>query len=344
MKLDERKLAILAAVVYEFIKTGEPVGSKTILSASGLNVSSATIRNDMAVLEKMGFLEQPHTSAGRVPTYYGYRLYIEKLMHPHALSSSEKRDIDQKLLSGGATAESVLENAAELLSDATGLAVVNADNLLQFSVITRVEVVPAGRKLYALLMITSTGSVKNKLCRLEFDLSEEQMQFFGKFINDHLKGINVEKLTPGMLQNMAIALGGYMISLSPLLYAVYELGEEFARNHVHVRGEQKLLNASGIDSGEIIRFINERQELSRLLSGAMNGLQVLFGKESDVFAVTNSSMIVTPYQVGKEQGGTLGVIGPLRLDYQTVIPYMQYFSESVTKLLSDLIDEEKEGM
>lgn len=344
MKLDERKLAILAAVVNEYIKTGEPVGSKTILSASGLNVSSATVRNDMAALEQMGFLEQPHTSAGRIPTYYGYRMYIEKLMRPHPLSNHEKREIDQKLLAGGATAETVLENAADVLSDATGLAVINADNLLQFSVITRVEVVPAGRKLYALLMITSTGSVKNKLCRLEFDLSEEQMKFFGKFVNEHLKGINVDTLTPAMLQNMAIALGGYMISLSPLLYAVYELGEEFARSNVHVRGEQKLLNASGIDSGEIIRFISGRQEIARLLNGAMTGLQVLFGKENEVFAVTNSSLIVTPYQVGREQGGSMGVIGPLRLDYEKVIPYMQYFSESVTRLLSDMIEDDKEGM
>lgn len=343
MTLDERKLSILAAVVNEYIKTGEPVGSKTILLTSGMNVSSATVRNDMAALEKMGFLEQPHTSAGRIPTYYGYRMYIEKLMRPHPLSSSEKREIDKRLLAGGATAESVLENAAELLSDATGLAVVNADNLLQFSVITRVEVVPAGRKLYALLMITSTGSVKNKLCRLEFELSAEQMQFFARFVNEHLNGINVEKLTPAMLQNMAIALGGYMISLSPLLYAVYELGEEFVRSNVHVRGEQKLLNAAGIDSGEIIRFISGRQELSKLLIGAMSGLQVLFGKEDDVFAVTNSSMILTPYQVGQEQGGSMGVIGPLRLDYETVIPYMQYFSESVTRLLSDMIETEKEG-
>ncbi len=343
MKLDDRKLAILAAVVNEYIKTGEPVGSKTILLTTGLAVSSATIRNEMAALEKFGFLEQPHTSAGRVPTYYGYRLYIERLMQPRALTDAQKKEIDNHLLSGDATAESVVANASELLSDVTGLAVINADNLLQFSVITRVEVVPAGRKLYALLMITSTGQIKNKICRLEFDLTDDQMQFFGTFINRHLQGINVDELTPAMLQNMAIALGSYMISLSPLLYAVYQMSEDFSRSNIHVHGEQKLLRAGNIDSGEMLRFINERQELGNLLTGAMSGLQVLFGKEDDTFAVTNSSMIVTPYQIGMEKGGTLGVIGPLRLDYQTVIPYMQYFSESVTKLLSEIIENEKEG-
>ncbi len=339
MNLDERKLLVLSAIVDAYIKTGEPVGSKTILQNSNLNVSSATIRNDMAALEKMGFLEQPHTSAGRIPSYLGYRMYIEKLMHPHVLSQKEKRQIDEMLSGNHATAETVVENAVEALSDLTQLAVVNASNTPHFSVITKVEVIPAGRKLYALLMITSAGTVKNKLCRLEFDLSDEQLQFFADFINKNLQGTNLEDLTPAMLQNLAIALGSYMISLSPLLYAVYELSEEFMQNNVQIKGEQKLLEQKDINSLEIVRFFHEKQELANLLSNALNGIQVIFGKENDTFSVTNSSMILSPYQVGKEPGGSFGVVGPLRLDYAKVIPYMQYFSESVTKLLSEVIDD-----
>lgn len=342
MNLDERKLLVLSAVVDAYIRTGEPVGSKAIIANSNINVSSATIRNDMAALEKMGFLEQPHTSAGRVPSYLGYRMYIEKLMHPHCLTNEEKRDIDAKLLLGGATAESVLENAVEVLSDATGLAVVNSNNMLQFSVITRVEVIPAGRKLYALLMITSTGTIKNKLCRLEFDLTNEQIGYFAEFINKNLRGMNVENLTPAMLQNLAVALGSYMISLSPLLYAVYELSEEFSRNNINIRGEQKLIEQGDVNSAEIVRFFSGKQELAGLLSNALSGIQVLFGKENDTFTVTNSSMIVSPYRIGKKQGGSLGVVGPLRLDYAKVIPMMQYFSESVTRMLSDVMEQDED--
>lgn len=339
MNLDDRKLLVLSAVVDEFIRTGEPVGSKTIISNPEINVSSATIRNDMSALEKMGFLEQPHTSAGRIPSYLGYRMYIEKLMRPRRLSQAEKQEIDQMLAAGGGTAETVLEKAADALSDITQLAVVNSNNMLHFSTITRVEVIPAGRKLYALLMITSTGAIKNKICRLEFDLTNEQIGYFADFINKNLMGVNVENLTPAMLQNLAVALGSYMISLSPLLYAVYELSEEFGKNSVHVKGEQRLFEQEGINSVEIVRFLNEKQELSRLLSNALSGIQVLFGKENDTFAVTNSSMIVSPYKIGDQQGGSLGVVGPVRLDYAKVIPYMQYFSESVTKLLSEVIDD-----
>ncbi len=342
MKLDQRKMNVLSIVVDEYIKTGEPVGSKTIIENFNLNVSSATIRNDMAALEKMGFLQQPHTSAGRIPSYLGYRMYIEKLMNPETLSEEEKQKIDSQLLAGGGTAQTVLENAIEVLSDATGLAVVNSTNMLQFSVITRVEVIPAGKKLYALLMITSTGDIKNKICRLEFDLSNEQLGFFTKFINENLKGKNIENLTPAMLQNLAVALGSYMISLSPLLYAVYELSEEFSKDNIQVSGEQKLLEQSDIDSVEAVRFFNEKQELSHLLASAFSGLQVVFGKENDNFTVTNSSMIMAPYQIGDELGGSFGVIGPLRLDYAKVIPYMKYLSESVTKMLSQVIEDSDE--
>jgi heat-inducible transcriptional repressor len=341
LSLDNRKLLVLSTIVEEYIRTGEPVGSKTILTSSKVNVSSATIRNDMAQLEKMGLLEQPHTSAGRIPTYLGYRLYIEKLMKPHSLTSKEKAEIDEMLTRNKVTAENVVDNAVQVLSDLTQLTVVNTTNMPHFSVITRVEVIPAGRRLYALLMITSTGAIKNKICRLEFDLTDEQLGFFADFINKNLQGVNVDHLTPAMLQNLAIALGSYMISLSPLLYAVYELSEEFMQSNISIRGEQRLLENSSVDSGEIVRFLNEKQELAHLLSHALGGIQVIFGKENDTFSITNSSMIVSPYKVGDAPGGSLGVIGPLRLDYAKIIPYMKYFSESVTKLLSEFLDEEE---
>ena len=232
MALDDRKLLVLATIVEEYIRSGEPVGSKTILNSSKINVSSATVRNDMAALEKMGLLEQPHTSAGRIPTYLGYRLYIERLMRPYVLSAKEKHEIDEQLTRNGITAENVVDNAVQVLSDLTQLTVVNTNNMPHFSVITRVEVIPAGRRLYALLIITSSGSIKNKICRLEFDLTNEQLGFFAEFVNKNLKGINIDELTPAMLQNLAIALGSYMISLSPLLYAVYELSEEFSHDNV----------------------------------------------------------------------------------------------------------------
>lgn len=337
MNIDERKRRILQAVVDEYIRTGEPVGSNALLAHLRMNVSSATIRNDMAALERLGLLEQPHTSAGRVPTYLGYRFYIDHLMAPKPLSAGERKLIDSLLSQNNRTVDSVVDNAVTVLSELTNLAVVSKSNLPVFSVITRVEVIPAGRRLYALLMITSAGSVKNRICRMEFDLTYEQLAFFEKFINDNLLGLNVDGLTPAMLQNLAVALGSYMMALSPLLHGVYELSEEMAKADVSMKGEQHLLRNNALRSDEIVTLLSHKEQLCELLNAAFDGISVVFGSENESFAVTNSSLIVSPYKIKNEQVGSFGVIGPVRVDYAKVIPHIQYISESVTRLLSDVI-------
>lgn len=335
MNVDERKMRILCAVVDEYIKTGEPVGSNAVLKQLGVSVSSATVRNDMSYLEQRGFLEQPHTSAGRVPTYLGYRFYIERLMSPKPLSNNEKALIDGLLGQHNITAESIVENATTILSDLTELAVVSKSSTPIFSIITRVEVIPAGKRLYALLIITSAGTIKNKICRIEFDISNEQLHYFARFINEHLTGLNVDKLTPAMLQNLAVALGGYMMSLSPLLHAVYELSEEMTRTDVHLTGEQRLVD-KGVRAEDVVSLLAHKNQLDQLLSVAFDGISVVFGKENESFAVTNSSMILSPYKQLDETAGSLGVIGPLRVDYAKVIPHIEYISQRMTKLLSSI--------
>jgi len=343
MQIDERKRRILQTVVDEYIRTGEPVGSNAVLIKMGMNVSSATVRNDMAFLERLGLLEQPHTSAGRVPTYEGYRFYIDHLMTAKPLTAREKRLIDSLLSQNDVTVNSVVDNAVNVLSELTNLTVVSQNNLPVFSVITRVEVIPAGRRLYALLIITSAGMVQNKICRMEFDLSYEQLEFFQRFINDHLGGMNVDRLTPAMLQNLAVALGSYMMALSPLLHAVYELSEEMAKVDVNLKGEQKLLVEESLRPEEVIRLLAHKEALAGLLGSAFDGVNVVFGEENASFAVSNSSLIVSPYKINDRQGGSMGVIGPIRVDYAKVIPHLQYITESVTRLLSEAVLENQDG-
>lgn len=337
--LDERKTQILCAVIEEYIRSGEPVGSNSVLSRLGVKVSSATVRNDMSVLEQLGFLEQPHTSAGRIPTYLGYRYYIDNLIMVKPLSAKEKHLIDSMLKKGEYTGQAVIDNAVNALSELTQLAAVSKSNMPTFSVITRVEVIPAGRRLYALLIITSAGTIKNKICRVEFDLDYQQLEFFEKFINENLKGIQLEKMTPAMLQNLAVAMGGYMMTLSPLLTALYELSAEISNSDINLKGEQKLIE-SGVKADDVVNLITHKNELDELLSRAFDGIMVVFGKEKGNFAITNSSMILSPYKVGDKQAGSLGVIGPVRLNYAEIIPHIQYITNSITKMLNEVIEKE----
>lgn len=342
MRSDDRRLKILKLVVDTFIVTGEPIGSKLIAEAMNNEVSSATIRNDMAALEKLGLLEQPHTSAGRVPTYLGYRLYISRLMNPAELTKAEKQEIDSIINQNVTSATSVVDNALEALVEITGYAAVNASKLPSFSVITKVEVVPAGRKLYALLLITSSGEVRNKICRLEFDLSNEQLTVFENIVKKELLGISVKNLTPAMIQNLAVALGSYMLSLSPLLFAVYEMSDEISSQNVNLKGERNLLRYSDFNASEFFDFLSSKNQLAQILSSAFDGINIVFGKENDTFTITNSSLIVSKYG-NAEPVGSLGIIAPIRLDYSKIIPYIKYFSKSISNTIDNMLREEQKG-
>lgn len=338
MQSDKRRLTVLGTVVTEYIKSGEPVGSNLVSQHLNVSVSSATVRSDMAQLERDGFLVQPHTSAGRVPTQLGYRYYIDNLMKPTPLTQKEKLLIDSLLGKRGLqTADAVIDNAVTVMADLTELTVATHYNVPFFSIIARVEVIPAGRRLYALLIITTAGTIKNKVCRFEFDLSYEQLAFFAQFINENLTGINVDSLTPAMLQNLAMALGTYMMSLSPLLNAVYELGEEIINGGINLKGEQRLLSCNCLRGDEVAQLLSHKNQLDKLLNTAFDGISVVFGEENESFAITNSSMIVSPYKVMGQNCGAFGVIGPARIDYAKVIPHIEYISSNVTKLITSAI-------
>ncbi|MBR4320285.1 MAG: heat-inducible transcription repressor HrcA [Oscillospiraceae bacterium] len=333
--MNVRKLKILAAVVEEYVRTGEPVGSKILSALPEINVSAATVRNDMAALEQMGYLEQPHTSAGRIPTISGYRIYIEQLMKPPAISSEEKLKLDSMFPLHGATEELVIQNATTALAELTKCAAVVSDASPKFSVISKVEVIPTGKRVYMILLITSAGSIKNKACRLEFDLTNEQLNWFSGYLSENLEGISVSDLSDELMENLTAAMSAYMMALTPLVQGIYEISKDLKQHALTVKGEQNLFSCEELDKMEIVRFIQHKDELSRLLDDSFSGIRVLFREEQNSFVIGNSSMIVSKYRKGGKNVGSLGVIGPMRLDYAKVIPYIEYFSQKVTDLISE---------
>ena len=337
--MDDRKLKILAAVVNEYIVTGEPVGSKTIASMPDIRVSPATIRNDMAALEQLGYLEQPHTSAGRVPTFMGYRLYIDELMTLPELSDDEKSRLDEMLGGEDTPEELLVQNAAAALTEITQCAAVITNSAPRFSVISKVEVIPTGKRLYVILLITSNGSIKNKACRLEFDLNHEQLDFFTHYIEENLNGVSVDELSEEMFDKMVAALSTYMVSLSPLVKGLCELSEDLRQQELMVSGSEKLLSCDELDKMEVVRFIEHKNGLTEILEDAFSGIQVKFGSENNSFAIGNSSLIVSKYRKGGREAGSLGVIGPMRVDYKKIIPYVDYLTQKISYLMSDDSDD-----
>lgn len=338
--MDERKLTILTAVIDEYILTGEPVSSKTIANLLKIKVSAATIRNDMVVLEQLGYLEQPHTSAGRIPTFTGYKLYIDKLMRPKKLTDEECILLDKMLKSDeNSTEESLIQSATKALAELTQCAAVVANSSPKFSVITKVEVIPTGKRVYVILLITSSGTIKNKACRLQFDLDNEQLSFFTQYIQDNLQGESIENISEEKLNQLITALSSYMITLSPLIKGICELSRDLLQNDLLVSGEKNLLSYQEFDKMEIVKFIEHKNEFATLLNESFSGIQVLFSEENDNLIISNSSMIVSKYQKGDKTVGSLGIIGPMRLDYSKIIPYIEYFTQKITSLLSEEDDE-----
>lgn len=334
--VDARKRRILSAVVDLYIRTGEPVGSKTISQLPDIHVSAATVRNDMAVLEELGYLEQPHTSAGRVPTFNGYRMYIEEISAEGTLPQEERDRLDEMLGDESQLTEDlILQSATTALSQITKCATVVSNFAPKYSVISKVDVIPTGKRMYVVLLITSDGKIKNRACRLQFDLTHEHMDFFKHFMEENLEGVSVSDLSEEKLEQMITAMGTYMMTLSPLVQGICEMSKDLQQNELYMTGEQNLFSCDDLDKAEVAKFMMHKQELSGLLDDSFQGIKVMFGEEGNDFAIGNSSMIVSKYQKGDHTAGSLGVIGPMRLNYAKVIPYIEYFTEKISHLISD---------
>lgn len=338
--MDGRKLKILTAVVEEYLVTGEPVGSKAIMSY--VKASSATIRNEMAELEKQGYLEQPHTSAGRIPTYLGYRVYVDNLADDKQLSDEEKQKLDAMLPKGAVTEEDLVQSASMALAELTKCATVVANATPRFSIISKVEVIPTGKRMYVILMITSNGTIKNKVCRLEFDLSHEQLEFFDNYLQQNLQGVPLGDISEEMFDNIKTAMGTYMMTLAPLVSELVKLSEELVAQDISVTGAANLLTCKEFNQNEIISFLDNKREIMSFISESFSGLQVMFSPEKDEFVIHNSSIIAAPFRKDGRQAGALGLIGPMRIDYAKFIPYLEYFSQRITDLISEEGDESDE--
>jgi len=335
----DRGFKVLETVIDEYIRTGEPVGSKSLCDKLGF--SAATIRGEMSTLEQKGYLESPHTSAGRVPTVKGYRLYIERLVPESQtrLSDEDRLIIDTALESVQGSPDAVIiESASRALADLTKCAVVSTSNISRFSVITKVEVIPTGKRMYVLLLITSGGDIKNRVCRLSFDLTNEQLGFFTEFANENLAGLNIDSVSPEYIEKIGAALGSYMISMSPLLKAVADLSEEMAAGSVKFEGESNLIACSDFHKGDVLSILDNKNAFTKLLEDAFSGISVVFGGD-DTFTVSNSGLIAGNFRKNGKTAGSFGVIGPMRLDYKKLLPCIEYFAVKVTELLSE---DEKE--
>ena len=338
MNPSQRKQRILSAIVELYNETGEPVGSKRLMEVLPDDVSSATIRNEMAQLAEQGFLEQPHTSAGRIPSPMGYRYYIDHLLPLRELSLGERARLEAELRARAREPERLLENAGKLLAQLSACAALCVPTAGAEICVKRVEIAPLGRHMAMLALQASNGAVKSKVVRTETPLSPAALEVFVNITREHMLNLRLDAFTQASVQSLAVLAGSYMLAVAPLLIGVAELAEEAASREVLV-GEHNLhhhqLQSNTASMLQHLQHALLQQELTQLSPAQV---KMLPGSAlgSGLQGIT---MLVSPYAIGEHTGGLLGVIGPLRMDYAKIIPNLRFVAALLGNMLTKGLDE-----
>ena len=340
MALDDRKLAVLRAIVEDYVETQEPVGSKALVERHHLRVSPATVRNDMAVLEEEGYIRQPHTSAGRVPTDRGYRLFVDKLSRIKPLSPAERRAIERFLI-GAVDLDDVVHRTVRLLAQLTRqVAVVQYPSLAR-SCVRHLELVPISTTRLTFVMITDTGRVEQRLVELPGPLDEAEVLRMRTFINEKFGGarlVDTPPLVQTLLEECDPTLRGAVGALSTvLLETLVERSDE----RIALAGTANLARGGILDFQGSIRPILEALEeevvLLKLIGSAEPDptvTRVLIGDENEIEHLRGASVVSTGYGPGSTIVGGLGVLGPTRMDYPGTIATVSAVARYVGEILA----------
>ncbi|MBQ3069639.1 MAG: heat-inducible transcription repressor HrcA [Clostridia bacterium] len=337
--LGDRKRAVLSAVIESYIRTGEPVGSKLLTQYLDFSVSSATIRNDMAELSAKGYLEQPHTSAGRVPTAKAFRLYIDQLMPRKALENERREAITRRLQSAAGDPERLLSEATQMLSETTGCAAITTPPSEVTVTLRRVEFLRMSARTVMVALMTSSGSLRSRLCRVDASVDDEHLAALCTLLSDRFVGQPLSDIHMAQLQQLLVALGTNGLLMSGLITGFCDLIRESVKADVLMSGQFQLIENPDYEwehARVLLNFLSRREQLAAMLSMYNEGLQVLLGSESLCPELNGSSVIMTRYSPDGHQSGSIGLIGPVRMDYARVIPQLEFMAHAMERLMGEL--------
>ena len=342
LELGERKLKILAAIIDLYVKTSEPISSKTLCDLPDFFLSSATIRNEMAELTELGYLEQPHTSAGRIPSHLGYRLYINKLMNKKRVSKQSKKLIDSSLIDHIATPEKLLKQASLVLADLTNLAVISTNILANFDAIKEIQLIKTTDHTGLIILITSTGIVKNSFFKCNYILTDAILNKISIVINEKFAKILLIDITEEYINRVLESLKEIIHLIDSILMVIYKSVQEAIKFNIQVENQTNLLLSSDFNSSSIIsinNFLSKDNNITNFLLNVQdNNTCVLIGKEAPFEPLNDSSIIVTQFNVSGKSLGFIGTIGPIRMDYCDTIASIEYIASSISDILGDILN------
>ena len=336
MDLTERKRRILRAIIESYIQSAEPVGSKAIAQAIGMEVSSATIRNEMADLESMGLLEKPHTSAGRIPSPKGYRFYVNELMEEHKLSLQETERMNQALRLKMQELDRVLDQAGRVVSQLTNYPAFALSSGMERVTIRRFDLLMVERNAFIIVVMTDSNIVRNRLIRLPSDLTEAQLQMLNTLLNTTFTGLTLEEITPELMRVAQHAAGDAYGLISLVVSFAIEVLESLERRTVHTSGLAHLLELpeyQSLDRAQpLLSYLSEDADPARFPVPKDDPMKILIGPENVADALKDTSVVVASYDIGEGMRGVIGVVGPTRMDYAKITARLSYLAEGLSRL------------
>ncbi|MBV7273034.1 heat-inducible transcriptional repressor HrcA [Clostridium thailandense] len=345
MEMDERKIRILQAIINDYISTAEPVGSRTIAKKYDLGISSATIRNEMADLEEMGYLEQPHSSAGRKPSNKGYRLYVDKLMKIHELTPEEEYIIKNQILVNALfEVNTIIKHTTMLLSELTNLTSIVKTPSVSKSYIKYIQLVSIDSSNILLVIITDSGIIKNNVIRVGKVVSADVLARLSNILNARLKNLNCEQINLEVINNLKRDLEGHEDIFNAIIPVLHESLSNNDSSEIYMEGTTNIFNYpeyKDIDKArEFLSLLDNKSKVSGLLNNSSN-ISIKIGAENFTEGAEDCSVISAVYNVKDRPIGEIGVIGPTRMPYSKVIPVLANVVRELNFILTNLYDGDK---
>ena len=339
MEMTDRKKKVLRSVVDLYIRTAEPVGSKAITELPDITYSSATIRNEMADLTAMGYLEQPHTSAGRVPSAAGYRLYVDELMLDYRLSMDETNSITSAIEEKMQQVDKMMEKVAKIVSQATDLPAISVASRFGGAEVKRFELILAGQGSVILVVMLTNDVVENKLIKLPLAVTDGDLKVLSAVLNATMTNLPVEAFNQDLLERV-MENGGAASSLVPVIMEfTTDVLHRQASTNMAVAGQMRLLGQPeyrDVDKAQRVLTTLDEEALANLpaVMQNANGTKVLVGPENVAQELKDTSVVMTKFDIGDGMQGMIGVVGPTRMDYAKVTARLSYFAESLSKMFA----------
>lgn len=330
--MDNRKKKILQAIVEEYINTAEPVSSGSIVKKYGLDFSSATIRNEMADLEKVGYLEKPHTSSGRIPSAKGYRLYVNELLNDQNISIDEIKYIQSKLETRVNEIEELTKIATSTLSDITHYTTVAIGPRTTMQNIEEIKFVLLGTRMLMAVILTDSGIIKETIIKFDEDITNEQVDTLNFIFNNKLKGKPLEEIDKPLEEYIFSHMNYSLEVIKPIMQQLNKVISD--ENKIYLEGANKAFDLPEFKSLDVaknfINVIDQKEIVADLLNtGFANDINVYIGNENENEQLKDFSIITFKHRYKNKELGTIGIIGPTRMDYSKVISVMKYISKKL---------------